>query len=90
MGTLRGGDGETVLQPVAVRVPAAPFGEETVLTLDVVRADRRRIDEARLAKLSEPQCQGGVAARSVHLRGASGQELPTRTLGGEARSVDLA
>ncbi len=89
VGSLRGGDAETALQPVAVRVPAPPLGEETVLTLDVVRADRRRIDEVRLARLSEPQCQGGVAARSVLLRGASGQELPTRTLGGEARSVDL-
>ena len=90
VGAIRGGDGETALQVAAVRVPAPPFGEEAVITLDVVRADRRRVDEARIAKLSEPQCQSGLAARSVILRGASGQELPTRTLGGEARSVDLA
>ncbi|HET6922232.1 MAG TPA: hypothetical protein VFI16_03695, partial [Anaeromyxobacteraceae bacterium] len=63
---------------------------EAVLTLDVVRTDRRRLGEARLGALSGPECQGGVAARSVRLRGGSGQELSTRTLGGEARSVDLA
>jgi len=87
---LRGGDGETTLDLVALRVPAPPLGEEAVLTLEVVRADRRRVAEARLSALSEPECRGGVAARSVRLRGASGQELSTRTLGGEARSVDLA
>lgn len=90
VGALRGVDGETALQAATVRVPAPLVGEESVLTLDVVRADRRRVDQASLARLSEPECQGGVAARSVLLRGASGQELPTRTLGGEARALDLA
>jgi hypothetical protein len=86
---LGAGDGQTTLQAVAMQVPAAALGEEAVLTLDVIRADRRRLAEARLATRSEPQCRGGVAARSVRLRGGSGQELPTRTLGGGARSVDL-
>ena len=87
---LHGGDRNTALEAVAMRVPGPPFGEEAVLTLEVVRADRRRLAEARLAAGAEPECQGGTAARSVLLRGASGQGLPTRTLGGEARSVDLA
>lgn len=90
VGALRGSDGETALQATAVRVPAPPLGEEAVVTLEVIRSDRRRLDEARLARLSEPECRGGIAAGSVVLRGPSGQELFTRTLGGEARSVDLA
>ncbi|HEU4382964.1 MAG TPA: hypothetical protein VFR85_05600 [Anaeromyxobacteraceae bacterium] len=90
VGSLRGADGETALQVAAVRVPAPPLGEEALVTLDVVRSDRRRVDEARLARLSEPECQGGPSARSVVLRGASGQPLTTRTLGGEARSLELA
>ena len=87
---LRGGDRNTTMEAAAMRVPAPPLGGEAVLTLDVVRGDRRRLAGARLAAQAEPECQGGVAARSVRLRGRSGQELSTRTLGGEACSVDLA
>lgn len=86
---LGGSDGRTTLAANAMRVPAPPFGEEAVLVLDVVSADGRRVAEARLEALGEPECGGGVAARSIRLRGASGQELSTRTLRGEARSVDL-
>ncbi len=86
---LRGSDGRAALAPSAVRVASPPFGQEAVLTLDVVVADGRRVAEARIEAISEPECGGGVAARSIRLRGASGQDLPTRTLGGEARSMDL-
>lgn len=87
---LRGSDGRAALAPSAVRVGSPPFGGEAVVALDVVVADGRRVADARIESLSEPECGGVVVARSIRLRGASGQELTTRTLGGEARSMDLA
>lgn len=88
VGGLRGGDGEAALEAVTVRVPAPPLGDEAEITVAIARADRRRVRQARVARQSEPPCQGGVAARSMRLRGASGQELTTLVLG-EARSLDL-
>ncbi len=89
VGGLRGSDGEAAMEAVAVRVPAVPLGDEADVTLAIARADRRRVREVRVARRSEPACQGGALARSVRLRGASGQELPTLTLDGEARWMDL-
>ena len=86
---LSGSDGRAALAASALRVATPPLGDEAVLALDVPVADGRRVAEARLEALSEPECGGAVAARSIRLRGASGQELSTRTLGGEARSMDL-
>lgn len=87
---LRGGDGRVTLEATALRAATPVTGREAVLTLRVVRADFRRIAAARLNPLSAPECGGSLNARSIRVRGAAGQELPTQALGEEARSVDLS
>ena len=86
---LRGADGDATFSTTSLRVWGM-LRDEAVVTVEVVRGDFRRLAEARVAPLSARECQGGLAARSVALRGPSGQELPTRTLGEDVRSIDLA